>query len=378
MGAAGSLMRLAVDLEAPETRQALGLALAIWVAAIPVFLSPAFATGNIAPWAWSSNVALALVGFLLSPVVIGTIRAAEPLPRLWRLGLIIGAVCAVGVLHAALDVLLQRYFMGVFDSAGKVVAFVGADGRKVKPPFHFLAAINFLTLVWLHGVVAALAALSRSHWIIRRQERAIAAASLAQLEALRFQLNPHFLFNTLNALSALVVTSDNDRAERMVSRLSDFLRATLAIGPDTLVRLREELSVVEAYLDIEMMRIGPRLKRNISCPPSLADARAPGLVLLPLIERAVAGATQAIRSDPVVSVQVAHEDKARRLTITVRACPGGASVEDQADDPALAAVRQRIAAHYGALGSLTVKQTDQGFSAILAVPLPQALREGEA
>lgn len=365
------MMRLTADLEAPETRHALGFALAVWVAAIPVFLFPPLASGRIAPWAWSCTVTLALVGFMLSPLVIGTTRSVESLPRPWRLGLIIGAVAAVGALHAALDVLLQRYFMGLFDPARKVVAFVGADGRRVTPPFHFLAAMNFLTLVWLHGVVAALAALSRSHWIIRRQERAIAAANLAQLETLRFQLNPHFLFNTLNAMSALIVTSQNARAERMIVQLSDFLRAALIIGPDPLVRLQEEFAVVKAYLDIETMRIGPRLTQEISCPPSLADVRLPTLLLLPLVEQAVCAAIQAPRSDTVVSVHAAKGARGKRLVISVHARGRGSATDRKAINTGLSAVRQRVAAQYGASGSLTVKQTIHGFSAILAIPLEQ-------
>ena len=97
-----------------------------------------------------------------------------------------------------------------------------------------------------------------------QQERRIAEANMAaqqaQLAALRYQLNPHFLFNSLNSISALIVTGRNKDAEAMTSRLSDFLRSSLNADPSELIPLDEELALTEEYLEIESVRFGERLE----------------------------------------------------------------------------------------------------------------------
>ncbi len=148
-------------------------------------------------------------------------------------------------------------------------------------------------LAW--GVTAYIVLLSMAHVAElqrRDQARAIgeaqlqAALAVARLDALRKQLEPHFLFNALNSISSLL-RRDPDAAERMLARLGDFLRLTLDDSTPQKVELRRELELLDRYLGIERVRFRDRLTVAIEVPPELLGARVPYLVLQPLVENAI-------------------------------------------------------------------------------------------
>lgn len=112
-------------------------------------------------------------------------------------------------------------------------------------------------------------------------------ASHAQLAMLRYQLNPHFLFNTLNSISTLVLLKQTDRANAMLSRLSSFLRYTLVNEPTALVPLSQEVETLKLYLEIEKMRFEDRLRTSFEVDPTVMDAHLPSLLLQPLVENAI-------------------------------------------------------------------------------------------
>ncbi len=117
--------------------------------------------------------------------------------------------------------------------------------------------------------------------------KATSAAHQAQLKMLRYQLNPHFLFNTLNAISTLILDGANETANKAVSRLSDFLRYTLDNDPMSRVTLGSELSAIDLYLEIEKVRFGDRLIIEKSIEAKAQDGLVPSLILQPLIENAI-------------------------------------------------------------------------------------------
>ena len=121
----------------------------------------------------------------------------------------------------------------------------------------------------------------------RRLADAESAAQAAQVRALRYQVNPHFLFNTLNSLSSLVMTGRTDRAETMLLALSTFFRTSLSLDPSADVSLAEEIDLQRLYLDIEMARFPDRLTVEIDVPPELEQARLPALLLQPIVENAI-------------------------------------------------------------------------------------------
>ena len=117
--------------------------------------------------------------------------------------------------------------------------------------------------------------------------KAVAAAHQAQLKMLRYQLNPHFLFNTLNAISTLILDGSNKTANQAVTRLSDFLRYTLDNDPMSRVTLGSELDALDLYLEIEKVRFGDRLIIEKDIDERAAKALVPSLILQPLIENAI-------------------------------------------------------------------------------------------
>lgn len=117
--------------------------------------------------------------------------------------------------------------------------------------------------------------------------KATAAAHQAQLKMLRYQLNPHFLFNTLNAISTLILDRNNETANLAVTRLSDFLRYSLDNDPMKRVTLRQELDALDLYLEIEKVRFGDRLRVQREVETTALDALVPSLILQPLIENAI-------------------------------------------------------------------------------------------
>lgn len=112
-------------------------------------------------------------------------------------------------------------------------------------------------------------------------------ASSAQLAMLRYQLNPHFLFNTLNSISTLVLLKETERANAMLGRLSSFLRYTLANEPTAHVTVQQEFETLKLYLEIEKMRFEERLRPSFDVDVRVAKARLPSLLLQPLVENAI-------------------------------------------------------------------------------------------
>jgi two-component sensor histidine kinase len=145
---------------------------------------------------------------------------------------------------------------------------------------------NVIFYVLLLGVAHAMLYYRRYRERERAAERLTAGLATARLQALKMQLQPHFLFNTLNAISALI-PADAQPARRMVAQLGDMLRISLDHEETQEVTLRDELAFLEPYLEIEKARLGDRLTVVMNINPETLDARVPHLMLQPLVENAV-------------------------------------------------------------------------------------------
>ncbi len=173
---------------------------------------------------------------------------------------------------------------------------------------------GFVLLAW------SLLYLAITNWMeleLQRERtiRADAMARAARLQALQSQLEPHFLFNTLNAISSLVIEGKNADAERMITLLSNFLRLTLAKNGTPEIALAEELEFVRNYLEIERVRFGERLRVSIEADPEAMNGRVPALVLQPLIENAVKHGVLACEEGGSLAVSAARNNGSLRLTV---------------------------------------------------------------
>lgn len=146
-----------------------------------------------------------------------------------------------------------------------------------------IGVLLYLLSVALHYVLLSM---ESSREAETREQEALTLARESELKALKAQINPHFLFNSLNSISALA-TVDGQRARDMCIKLSDFLRTTLKLGEKPRITLADELALAKAYLEVEQVRFGARLRVEIEMDADCEQCVVPSLVLQPLVENAV-------------------------------------------------------------------------------------------
>lgn len=225
----------------------------------------------------------------------------------------------------------------------------------------------FLLLAWASLYFAMLAG-AQARAAERREERFRSAAKAAELRSLRYQVNPHFLFNTLNSLSSLVMTGRTDRAETMIQSIAGFYRHSLAEDPTNDVAIEDEFELQRQYLAIEAVRFPDRLEAVFDLPADLAEARVPGMILQPLVENSVRYAV-APHKKPV-TIRVAAREDYGRLAITVEDDgPGTSSSAGQGFGIGLANVRDRLQARFGREASLTSGPVEGGYLTEIRIPL---------
>jgi two-component system, LytTR family, sensor kinase len=187
---------------------------------------------------------------------------------------------------------------------------------------------------------------------------------------LRYQLNPHFLFNTLNSISTLVLLKQTERANAMLARLSSFLRYTLVNEPTAKVTLAQEVETLKLYLEIEKMRFEDRLRPHFRIESETIGARLPSLLLQPLIENAIKYAVTPSETGADIWITASREGQAVRIEV---ADNGSGEGVDFAASPStgvgLANIRDRLSQAYGAAHRFETTKNDRGgFSVILEIP----------
>jgi hypothetical protein len=204
----------------------------------------------------------------------------------------------------------------------------------------------------------------------RRAAGAERDAQEAQLRALRYQVNPHFLFNTLNSLSSLVMARRDEEAEAMIVNLSAFFRSSLALDPSEDITLSQEIEFQQLYLDIEKARFPRRLDVRIEVPAELRAARVPPLILQPLVENAIKHGV-ARTAEPVrLTVTAREEDSRLILTVENDRGPSGPARDEHGTGVGLVNVCERLAARFGALATCEHGPLpDGGWRVTLSMPL---------
>ena len=208
-------------------------------------------------------------------------------------------------------------------------------------------------------------------------------ATASQLAMLRYQLNPHFLFNTLNSISTLVLLQQTQPANAMLSRLSSFLRYTLINEPTARVTVEQEIETLQLYLDIERMRFEERLRTIFRIDPATAKALLPSLLLQPLVENAIKYAVSPQESGAEITIAVQAIGPNLRITVSDT---GPGSQSDEANSRlsgvtfdggeqvstgvGLANIRDRLGQAYGSAHRFeTLDPPEGGFVVIIEIPL---------
>lgn len=190
----------------------------------------------------------------------------------------------------------------------------------------------------------------------------------ARLHALRMELNPHFLYNALNAISGLVRRSDRDAAVGMLARLGDLLRVTLNSDAEEEVTLERELECLELYLEIERVRFVDRLRTDIDVPPALYHALVPSLVLQPIVENAVRHGIAPVPGP--VTIHIHARSVGSELRITVADTGAGWDVRRNGHEGVgLSNTRARLAQLYGDAAGLSAGPRPEG-GTLVTLTLP--------
>lgn len=192
----------------------------------------------------------------------------------------------------------------------------------------------------------------------------------SQLQALRYQLHPHFLFNTLNAISSLIITAQPEIATRVVSKLAGLLRSTLEAPEMHYVSLADELLVIEEYLAIEKIRFGKRLDVRFSIDPDVRDVKVPRFILQPLIENAIKHGVSKRSTGGSIRVRATRVDASLHLQIENEMGQALPSFSETGYGVGLRNTRERINQLYGSSGLLaaTVREPEH-FTVYLTLPL---------
>jgi len=219
----------------------------------------------------------------------------------------------------------------------------------------------------------------------RYREREMAATQLqsqlvqAQMRALRMQLNPHFLFNTMNSISSLM-RSDVAAADLMLEQLSRLLRITLQRGDAQFIPLSDEMEFIEMYLAMQDRRFGGRVRQEMKIDPHLHDAFVPTMILQPIVENAYAHGLSRLSSNGLLTVEVSSEGSKLRLCITNTGLGlhPASPRNESGKGVGLANVKDRLRMHYGADQTFTISEIENNaVQVVVTLPLQFSMRPTE-
>jgi LytS/YehU family sensor histidine kinase len=306
------------------------------------------------------KAALLFTTFLASFVVHASCRF------LWRKSFRLASALGFSV--------VLSYILGVLCTAVSALVSLHFESPSIPLSWSMVAAEAFEPTIVLIAWGALYYGIKYYGTVEEQRGRLLAfeaTAREAQLQALRYQLQPHFLFNTLNAVSTLVVSKQPEQATEMIAKLAGLLRNTLSFPETHVVTLREELAVTEEYLSIEQVRFGPRLAVSLSVSAKAYEAQVPRFLLQPIVENAIRhgiarcpnGGEVAIRASAVAE-QLRIEIENDRLNL------GPPQPGEQAEGFGLANTRTRLETLYGAQGSITVSTFQNNrFLVLIQFPL---------
>lgn len=333
-----------------------------------IFLSPPFLTVLTNPDVFSARpeeVARRMLSTFLVTAGIGALLwlfYGRVLPRLFLTAT--GPVARAGLHGAAI-------LLSVIGGLAMYAPLMPWVGRQSITSLVGWLPCFYVAVVVASGFVLIVLTYER----LRRQARAVeqreqharSAALAAQLAALQARTNPHFLFNSLNAMAGLI-QEDPDRAEQMVERMADLFRYTLDGSRRRHVPLSQELSMVRDYLEIESIRLGDRLRWSVDVGPGIDAVPVPPLVLQPLVENAIRHGVSPRREGGSVEVEVRRDEDVVVLRV-IDDGPGPGNSTHTGSGTSMRDLRKRLRLIYGDDALLETREGDGG-GCVVEVTLP--------
>jgi two-component system LytT family sensor kinase len=344
---------------------------------------------------WAANVLLWLVSYLIMGARMSSSPGVSEMPYLgeiWlrRIVISVFAIAASALIGRIIWVvrswpltgrLLLAFAMALVAGAwyglvNYVVFYAYLPRWEPPPALGYMLTMASLAF-WVYVAWAAICFAIDFDWVLKERTRNLLTAQNLALDAenrlLRSQINPHFLFNTLNALSALIIEGRNDQAERVLLLMSKVLRRSLDRDMPDLLPLREELKAQREYLRIEQVRFGRRLRFVENVPEAFKDALVPSLILQPLVENAVKYGLGPSERPVTIAIE-AQEVAGGRLCVSVVDDGGGAFQKPpQKLGLGLQNVERRLRVLYGPDAGLSCQPAEpKGFRAAIELPLRHA------
>ncbi|BCS33461.1 hypothetical protein TBR22_A26880 [Luteitalea sp. TBR-22] len=317
------------------------------------------------PWgaALSGAVPLALVYGVVCLAAWYVCRAF-PLEGAGSLARVLLAQGSAALLTSALWVAVAQWWMPAHGASSSPWT---RDGTLLLTG---VGVLLFLLSAAMHYVFLALQAQAAA----RRQalESAVLARE-AELRALRAQVNPHFLFNSLHSIGALAGTRPAS-AREMAIALGEFLRQSLRLGSQSSVPLRQEVDLTRQYLDIEQVRFGDRLQVSVEVEPAAGEVLVPPLLLQPLVENAIKHGVAGLLDGGLVHLQARREGNT--CVVTVRNRFDRESAPRAGTGTGLRNVRDRLATHFGASATFEARAEEEDYIVTLTFPQTTARSEG--
>lgn len=264
------------------------------------------------------------------------------------------------------------YILGFTCTVVSAVVSLRVAGSRTPLNWSIVAAQAFEATIVLIAWSALYFGIKHYETAEEQRSRALAAeatAREAQLQALRYQLQPHFLFNTLNTISSLVVMKRPELATEMIAKLAGLLRNTLHLPESHAVTLREELNVIEEYLSIEQIRFGPRLAVSLDVDSEAYEAQVPRFILQPLVENAIRHGIARRPNGGGIAIRASASKGRLRIEVENDHTTAEQQSDDKGHGLGLANTRTRLEKLYGEQCRLTVS-TPQNDRFLISISIP--------
>ncbi|MCX8477647.1 MAG: histidine kinase [Sphingomonas sp.] len=348
-----------LEILAPTPKEAAQLATVAWLIVTAISLPAFLFTGQVVGAEWFTVFWGAIGAWLLTAPIYFLVRHAIGRPLWLAVPAVLAALVAIALVQMALDY------------GGQYLVHLWAATRI---PDTSIPSLFMVTVVYflIDACVVALFLITGTMNKIRIRERELAEAQVRRLETelhmLRLQLNPHFLGNSLNVISSLILTGRTAEANRMAEGLADFLSATMALDA-TQISLGDELETVEAYLELESARFGERLTVEIHADAAQRARIVPSFVLQPLVENAIKHGVEASPGPCTVRIAARSEEGALLIAVENRGeAPAAGSPGRPGHGIGLANTRARLALLFGDEGVLETGPIENGWRAAIRLP----------
>jgi two-component sensor histidine kinase len=340
----------------------------VWAASALLYFLLHISAG-MASWGIIHVYALTgLLGFFISGLVLSATERAWRASGWNRFVFLMLAVIMLSALQSVIDTPMEY----LAENPARYIASWQDDFSGTFRQVILLSGQTFVFTVWIHAFFATYAwTMFRTRELVDQERRLAAAESLAQtatLSALRAQVNPHFLFNALNAIASLISSGRAPEAEEALLRLSDFFRASLSAERQQTVSVADELEMLDAYLEMEQLRFPDRLNVSIDMEEESAGAFMPSFLLQPLVENAIKYAV----APSTTPIHVAISARAERGILILMVEDDGETEPRKCDfgeGVGLVNVSNRIEVLYGKAGEMTITKGSPGFRVMIKLPL---------